>query len=144
MGLHIFDLGWILLAVFSLDGSLASLIASSEIQACSRTTANSEPMSAEGESCSQKFVVSLAVQSGQVCKLMIDPINSLICSLQGESGTIYATIKHVEESKPSEDGQLIRSRKQLTKPLRIVVTKSDVYVAYPLKLLKVILYKVAD
>ena len=43
-----------------------SLIASSEVQMCSRDSSNIEPIHATGERCSKKFVVSLAVRNGQV------------------------------------------------------------------------------
>ena len=43
-----------------------SLIASSEVQMCSRDSPNVEPIHASGEHCSKKFVVSLAVRNGQV------------------------------------------------------------------------------
>ena len=43
-----------------------SLIASSEVQMCSRDSANVEPIHASGERCSKKFVVSLAVRNGKV------------------------------------------------------------------------------
>lgn len=46
----------------------ASLIASSELRFCARTHLidEGEPMYPTGEICDRKFVVSLAVQSGQV------------------------------------------------------------------------------
>lgn len=62
------ELHWILLIILlaCMQRCSASLISSSEIQSCSRTSIHSEPMFPGGESCSKKFVVSLAVQSGQV------------------------------------------------------------------------------
>ena len=47
--------------------SSGSLIASSEVQMCARSSAALEPMFTTGKPCSKKFVVSLAVRSGQVC-----------------------------------------------------------------------------
>lgn len=43
-----------------------SLIASSEVQMCSRDSPQTEPILASGEHCSKKFVVSLAVRNGKV------------------------------------------------------------------------------
>lgn len=55
------------LALFnSADGSL---ISSSEIQMCSRTSKNAEPLHPLGRACNKKFVISLAVQNGKVSPL---------------------------------------------------------------------------
>ena len=48
-----------------------SLIASSEVQMCSRDSPQAEPIHASGEHCSKKFVVSLAVRNGKVSQLII-------------------------------------------------------------------------
>ena len=48
-----------------------SLIASSEVQMCSRDSPQTEPILASGEHCSKKFVVSLAVRNGKVSRLII-------------------------------------------------------------------------
>ena len=56
----------ILLWLSALSGAHGSIISSSEIQMCSRTSKNVEPLHPMGEACSKKFVVSLALQSGQV------------------------------------------------------------------------------
>ena len=107
-----------------------SLIASSEVQMCSRSSPRTEPIYASGEHCSKKFVVSLAVRNGKVRRLS-GPWSYFIefIALQGQSGAIYASIKFVEEKGSSN----IPTRHQLAKPFRISVTKSDVYVVYPLK-----------
>ena len=47
-----------------------SLIASSEVQMCSRDSPQAEPIHASGEHCSKKFVVSLAVRNGKVSQLL--------------------------------------------------------------------------
>ena len=65
--LSIFE--WTFLCWLFVNGVSSSLIASSEIQACSRTLSNIDPTSLNGEACQKKFVVSLAVQSGQVSLL---------------------------------------------------------------------------
>lgn len=60
-----------------------SLIASSEVQMCSRDSPpQAEPILSSGEHCRKKFVVSLAVRNGKVSQsivmrsiLMISPIN---------------------------------------------------------------------
>ena len=55
------------LAVFSCISPVrGSLIASSEVQMCSRSSPQTEPIHASGEHCSKKFVVSLAVRNGKV------------------------------------------------------------------------------
>lgn len=56
--------------VFCLTYSVTSgsLIASSEVQMCSRNSREVEPIHASGEHCSKKFVISLAVRNGQVSK----------------------------------------------------------------------------
>ena len=43
-----------------------SLIASSEVQMCSRDSPQIEPILSSGEHCRKKFVVSLAVRNGKV------------------------------------------------------------------------------
>ena len=48
-----------------------SLIASSEVQMCARSSASFEPMLGTGKPCTKKFVVSLAVRNGQVNYLTI-------------------------------------------------------------------------
>jgi len=119
---------------------------------CARSSATLEPMFGTGKPCSKKFVVSLAVRSGQVS---LHQSNKLLCALfflykqpflfiiatlqlqisfllQKESGAIYANIKFVE----NKTGHAQR-REQLAKPFRISVTKSDVHVVYPLKYLHV-------
>ena len=123
-------------AAYSLVSPVSgSLIASSEVQMCSRSSPQTEPIHASGEHCSKKFVVSLAVRNGKVrCspahnQFAIEFINTL----QGRSGAIYASIKFVEEKGSSN----IPTRHQLAKPFRISVTKSDVYVVYPLKYMTV-------
>lgn len=77
MGLLSTVLGWTLLCFLFVDGALASLIASSEIQACSRTLNSIDPLSLNGERCQKKFVVSLAVQTGQVSQLKLSETNNL-------------------------------------------------------------------
>ena len=61
-------LWWTGLVIILLQCNLssASLIASSEIQMCQRTSAAFEPMFGTGEACKKKFVVSMAFKSGQV------------------------------------------------------------------------------
>ena len=49
------------------------------------------------------------------------------CPLQGESNQIIANIRYVE----NETATKLR-KEELRKPFRIVVTKSDVYIHYPL------------
>ena len=56
----------LLSAIIIANKCYANLISSSEIRACARTSMNEEPMYPNGEKCNKKFVVSLAVQSGQV------------------------------------------------------------------------------
>jgi len=58
--------------------SSGSLIASSEVQMCARSSATLEPMFGTGKHCSKKFVVSLAVRSGQVS---LHQSNKLLCAL---------------------------------------------------------------
>uniref|UniRef100_A0A1X7UMY0 Generative cell specific-1/HAP2 domain-containing protein n=1 Tax=Amphimedon queenslandica TaxID=400682 RepID=A0A1X7UMY0_AMPQE len=91
----------------------ASLVSSSEIQFCQRQSASYDPILSNGEACSKKFLVALAVRNGQ-----------------GESGSIYADIKHVNNRTRS--GSTLK-REQLRKPIRITVTKSDVLIRYPLR-----------
>jgi hypothetical protein len=48
-----------------------SLIASSEVQMCSRDSPGTEPILGSGEHCRKKFVVSLAVRNGKVSQLVV-------------------------------------------------------------------------
>ena len=138
-------LWWTGLVILLLQCSLASasLIASSEIQMCQRTSAAFEPMFGTGEACRKKFVVSMAVKSGQVShptyyqytriQLLSDYTCALIFNsapncIQGESNAIYANIKFVDNHT-----SVVHRKEQMKKPFRISVTKSDVLVNYPLR-----------
>ena len=59
----------VILAIL-LHGVTASLIASSEIKYCTKRKASYEPMLKNGEPCEKKFLVALAVRSGQVNKIL--------------------------------------------------------------------------
>ena len=48
-----------------------TLIASSSVRLCKRTSAGDEPLRSDGSPCKKKFVVVLAVGSGKVCKMII-------------------------------------------------------------------------
>ena len=58
--------GVVALMLLYLHCTSGSLIASSEVQMCARSSASYEPMFGTGKPCSKKFVVSLAVRNGQV------------------------------------------------------------------------------
>lgn len=111
----------------------ASLIASSEIQMCQRTSAAFEPIFGTGEACKKKFVVSMAVKNGHVSRLTSYGIRVLIFNstpnfIQGESDAIYANIKFVDNHT-----SVVPRKEQMKKPFRISVTKSEVLVNYPLR-----------
>ena len=63
-------LGMVVLLVFAVllsrRGGNCSLIASSQVQMCMRSSIASEPMFAGGKKCKKKFFVTLTVRSGQV------------------------------------------------------------------------------
>lgn len=52
--------------ILLVHGIHASLIASSEIKYCTRRKSSFEPMLKNGDPCEKKFLISLAVRSGQV------------------------------------------------------------------------------
>ncbi|XP_065882454.1 hapless 2-like [Dysidea avara] len=91
-------------SVCVVDGSL---VASSKVQICRKLT--SEPLTRSGENCDKKFVVALSVRNGK-----------------GETDQLVANIRYVENETTT------LRREQLRKPFRIVVTKSDVHIHYPL------------
>lgn len=51
-------------------GGNGTLIASSEVQMCGRTSGASEPMFDGGHKCKKKFFVTVTVRSGQVLKFV--------------------------------------------------------------------------
>lgn len=62
----------LLLGIVSFDVVQSSLLASSKVQICKKST--SEPLSRAGDYCDKKFVVALSVRNGQVLKIKsIDP-----------------------------------------------------------------------
>lgn len=65
------DLHLLLTIIYNCYSVTGSLISSSEVQICQRTTASFDPVLDTGESCSKKFLVALAVRSGQVSHLKI-------------------------------------------------------------------------
>ena len=66
------------LLFYWITASNGSLIASSEVQMCSRDSPQTEPILSSGEHCRKKFVVSLAVRNGKVSQLVIIWKNHLI------------------------------------------------------------------
>lgn len=56
----------VICAVLILHEVGASLIASSEVKYCTRTSLSSEPKYKDGEACEKKFVVTLAIRNGKV------------------------------------------------------------------------------
>jgi len=57
-----------------------------------------------------------------------------LISCQGDSNLIYATIKHAERTVHGKDGSVVKKREAIDRPYRIAVSKSEVYIAYPLKM----------
>lgn len=56
----------VLCAIIIFHEAGASLISSSEIKYCTRTSSKFEPMLTNGQHCEKKFLVTLAVRNGQV------------------------------------------------------------------------------
>ena len=48
-----------------------TLIASSSVRLCKRTSTSGEPLRSDGSPCKKKFVVALAVDTGKVCRIII-------------------------------------------------------------------------
>ena len=73
--------------------------------------------------------------SSTYCVYCVDYLLELTINfIQGESGSIYADIKHVNNRTTSRNAL---KREQLRKPIRITVTKSDVLIRYPLRYIDV-------
>ena len=66
------------LLFYWITASNGSLIASSEVQMCSRDSSQTEPILSSGKHCRKKFVVSLAVRNGKVSQLVVIWKNYLI------------------------------------------------------------------
>lgn len=128
------------LAILDFRMSNATLISSSKIVICGRETIDADPKELDGKRCSRKFVVALTVENGKVsetaCIVKVS-CYSCVCFflffftynlLQNASGAIYARLKYVDNERTGES-----DREQLTRPFRIIVSKSEVRVKYPLR-----------
>ena len=64
-------ISWFLFLYFAIRGE-SSLISSSEIQYCRRSTQSFDPVLDTGDACDKKFIVSLAIRNGKVKAILFD------------------------------------------------------------------------